>query len=306
MKKNQRVISKIYKIKRKFSYNKELAAFIFKLYPLLVSYFEDEDIVFNALKSVKIVIHPNLAEYVENNRELLKAMTPDEADGIAGLYISVPNVIYDRVKCKYEIESVERYILIRGEDLSSEIAKSSLIHEICHLIKSYYGEYEIREDTFVQRSGFVRAVRQIYMDENTKCAEIVFEDGLGLEEGFNEQAENEIAELLDIHAEPDTAYMIPNQIASVLMNLNIPDFKRRLIKAQLYHDNRDIEKELGIGFHEFLDLADICYFKTAMLICEDIDKETREERYNELYSYVEKTNKEIFQHIRTHRKAKEK
>lgn len=296
---------KLNKVLRKFSYNKDLMDFIKILYPELLDYFKDEDIILDSLLSVRIILCERVDEYIGNDEYLSILASPEDVGDIDGIFFSSPNLQYDTLKKEFLISGVSRYILVKG-DIKSDATKKALIHEICHLIKTGTNEFVIKHDTYVQRCGFTKITNQILLDEDKYSLETVFEDGKYLEEGFNELAAEEIGAKLEIEEGIDTEYLIPHQIANVIMNFNIPNIREKVIYAQLHHDYKDIENELGEGFFLFQDLADFAYVQTAMISQVDITKEERNKLYEDMLSYFENNHQEIIKKIREYRKSRER
>ena len=288
------------RITNKFGYNEELTSFLERIYPLLISYFKDEKLIYDALDDCRISLCNDLCKLAKSGPELYDALELTENIEICGAYLSEPYIYYNDEDKKFEIRSVQRDILINGSDLLYDEVKSSLIHEICHLIKSYNREFEIKNDLLIHRSGFLRTISRISREYSINADETIFTNGMGIEEGLNVYIEKEICNHIGINREVEDEYAIVYEMAKVLMKFPIEDMRDIIIKSQIYHNNDLIDTNLGEGFYKLQDFADEVYFKTFSLINNASNYDERDHIFEELCNYVNNNYKDIIESMRGH------
>ena len=295
-------------IVNKHNYNEELSDFIIRVYPILVDYFKDEETVYNALMSCPIVISDsvytafkeyNFLESMDKN-----SMVKPETLKIAnGAYESKPYISYDKEKKTYKVDKIDRIVAIKKAPLDDEITIGTLVHEICHLIKSYSKEYEISYDVLKQRCGFIEKLYHINSKDGIINKELIVggETGVGLEEGFNELAEEEITSRLIGKEYESKGYNIMKQYVNELLKIKIPYLKEALLEVQVTHDNTRINQILGDLFYKMIENTDKIYpLEVDMLnfLFSTKIKKAREvsERINEIID--NETNPIIFEGLR--------
>ena len=283
---------------------KELRKFIKTLIPHLNNYFGDEQLVKEAISSVNIILSPDLPEVVRDDEILSSSIDPDEVKDENGIYASIPHVIFDVKERIYKVDSVDRYILINANGLYYDETKSALIHELCHLIKSYKNEFVIKKDIIIQNAGFARIASQITRSDDRFEINIIHKTGIGLEEGFNICAENDIAAQMGLNTDLLNEYVIISEIARCMMDINIDGIKDKYLSSQITHDNKALDSELGVGFYMFTELADNVYDKSIDLARKHHNTQSLLSSFEDLYNYVKNNMHPIFEAIRAHRRER--
>ncbi|MBO4601428.1 MAG: hypothetical protein J5634_04275 [Bacilli bacterium] len=285
---------------KKYKYNKELSSFLKRLYPLLVDFFKDENLIYNALDNCEIIMCGDISEYARKDPSLYESLSLSDNIDLCGVYVSEPFVKYDKKSRTFKVDYIDRSILINGSDLYYDEVKAVLVHEICHLIKSYNHEFEVRNDVLTHRSGFLRTISIIKKEEGYCSDESSFSNGMGLEEGLNVYTEKLLCEKLGIYREVEDEYLIVYEMAKSLMMFPSENIQDIIIKAQIYHDNTLIDKKLGIGFYKLQDFSDEVYFKTFELINNASNYDEKNHIFKEMCEYVEANYKGIIESMHSH------
>lgn len=280
---------KIEEIIQKYNYNDELSNFLKEVYPKLVDYFGDENLVYSSLSNTEIVLCNNVYNCLDERNMLEmddeKVVKNDNLKQAAGVYCSKPQITYNKLENKYSLDKVDRIIAINANDLMHESTKACLIHEICHLIKSYYKEYEINNDTLVAHSGLINTIYQLNQNEGLVTKKVASEDGVGLEEGLNSVAEEDITSKVIGKEYKSSGYGVVNAVAR-----NVTSFDDNLIKefigAQTTHDTSKLSEILGQNYHELLSFTDNLYEKNLKLMSFTISPEERKQLEAELKDYI--------------------
>ena len=293
---------KIEEIIAKYNYPDTLGNLLRDIYPSLVSYFGDEDLIYNALLDTPIVLCANVYEcLVQNNMIDINDKSTVNVENLkqaGGVYCSKPDIKYKGLEKKYTIENVKRIIAINASTFDFVATKSTLIHEICHLIKSYYTEFTIKTDTLVERSGLITSTYHLNNQKGIVKRTLVFETGVGLEEGFNTVVQDEIAEK---HFGKDAL-----SIGYGLVKALSEDVKRyddnmlnEIIKAELYHDNSSLEKLMGEGYFKLIDFADKLYKLNLEVMNFNLTDEERKAKAEEIKNFVSNNYLAIKTEIKT-------
>lgn len=279
----------IEQIIEKYNYNLELSNFLRSVYPILCVYFGDENLVFNALNSTPIVLCSNVYDYLFKNNML-------DADGTAvvdkaslkqaaGAYCSKPNIKYENLENKYTVTNVSRVVAINASTLENDSTKSTLIHEICHLIKSCHNEYLIKDDTLIEKSGLITSIYQLNYENGQVKKTLVFEHNVGLEEGLNTLAQDEIASKLLGKDFGSFGYGIVKALAKDVVHLsdNIYD---EIMKAELYHDESKLKMQFGESFYKLMEFGDKLYKLNLEVMNFSLTEDERKLKADEIRKYV--------------------
>lgn len=270
----------IEKVIKKFNYSEYLAEFLRKLYPFLIEYFKDEELIFNALINTPIYIG-------YNSYDLLKKLDMLDSDGLvqdSDLKRS-SGVKSSKVKMSYSnnefvIDDVVRVVGIESSDITSEYAQDALIHELCHLIKSYYNEYSIDKDVLIQRDGLIRRFYKLSVGDNGVKKAFLKEYGIGFEEGLNTIAEEWIAKQVIGSDFKISGYQTIAQLAkNVLINQQI---LQEVIDAELY--KKDIN--LNGYYEEFIQITDKIYQVYLELFASMFDRVKFDKINQELHDLI--------------------
>ena len=245
---------KFEKIVQKHGYDIVFSSFLKDVYYELVKYFKNEEIVFEALFNTKIVSVENVYDYMKDN-DLLEdydtLVTNSDMKRSSGVCQSIPEIIYNPQTNTYNIVNVKRSVAVVNLDLSRTHSKATLIHELCHLIKSYYNEYTIEGNILISHSGLIESHYELSFDGTKVTKKLIKEIGVGLEEGLTSVDEEEITRSIVDSEYTASGYGVVNSVARNL--LQIPDIRDIIINAQIYHDKSEIYDKLGIEDYIILE-----------------------------------------------------
>ncbi|MBQ8901875.1 MAG: hypothetical protein IJY87_02265 [Bacilli bacterium] len=245
---------KFEKIVQRHSYDIVFSSFLKDVYYELVKYFKNEEIVFEALFNTKIVSVENVYDYMKDN-DLLEdydtLVTNSDMKRSSGVCQSIPEIIYNPQTNTYNIVNVKRSVAVVNLDLSRTHSKATLIHELCHLIKSYYNEYTIEGNILISHSGLIESHYELSFDGTKVTKKLIKEIGVGLEEGLTSVDEEEITRNIVDSEYTSSGYGVVNSVARNL--LQIPDIRDIIINAQIYHDKSEIYDKLGIEDYIILE-----------------------------------------------------
>ena len=274
---------------QKYGYNEELANFLRSAYPLYVEEFKDERIVYEAFMKTPIYLCDNVYECLKEHGHLDdredNEMVPLETLKVsAGVYDCAAKLSYNEYSKEYTITNEDRIVAINAYSLKIDSCKSTLVHELGHLIKAYYNEHTIKGDTLVEKSGFITRIYQL-SNENGRIKKTLWsETGVGLEEGLNAVLEEKImARLLGKADFRSMGYQTMKNIALNVMNAyKIPNLWNIFKEAQIYHDNTRVDEVLGQVFYKIMAFADKLYPLNVEILNMNTTKERREEADKEM------------------------
>ena len=173
-------------LKEKYGYPDELCIFLKELIPALVTYYGDDklDLIINALDNCEII---------DNNK-------------FFGHFHYKAQIDNGNLNIKYEIRLYKDFIS----------SKSTLIHEICHLIKTY-NRYVIKDDNLTVYCGLIEDSYKYNSEigdfESLHSKHTMFE------EMFNEEDTLQIDNILGIKY-PDGVYRFKGE-AETFINSNL-------------------------------------------------------------------------------------
>ena len=272
---------------KKHNYNEDIANYLRKAYPELVNYFNNEQIVYEALLNAPIKLTDNLYNCLKengflNNNQDAGVVSYDTLKVCAGVYHSEPNIKYDKSKEQYTIDSVNRIVAINAYSLVPDFSKGTLSHELCHLIKSYNNEYTIKGDTVVEKSGLITRIYQLKNNNGEVSKELWSETGVGLEEGLNAVAEEKVTS--NVIGQPYTTggYKTLREIAKNILNYNIPELHEIIKEAEIYHDNVRINSTLGETYYKLIEFTDKIYPLIVQISNINVGMEERKQIAEEL------------------------
>ena len=222
-----------------FNYDDNVKDILKKIYLPLVNYFHNEEMVYNTLKNVKIIFTNNVKDYLSLNGYL------DETAGemvssktlkiLSGVYSTIPIVSYNDADKSFHLDSVKRTIVVANY-LSDDLKKAALIHEICHAIKSYHNEYIIKDHLLFQSSGLIKKTYKLTKENTLVNKKLLEETNVGLEEGFNSLAEEQIMREVFSACYESCGFKVVSTAALNFENIDFQIFHDLIIKAELYHD----------------------------------------------------------------------
>ena len=283
-------------IVKKYGYNEKFSEFLKQVYDELVIYYKSEELVYEALLNTEIVNINNVYTYLKENG-LLESdntiVTEDDMKRSSGICHSLPEIVYNKVTNTYEFAYIKRVVGVTNLDLTSTSSKATLIHEICHLVKSYYNEYIIEGNILISHSGLIETYYELSFDGEKIVKKLVKEVGVGLEEGLTSVAEEDIIRKTVDSEYKSSGYGAVNDIARNL--LISPEIKEALINAEVYHNKSELFELLNNTNYQALEnLSDRIYklnlemFATIM----DFDK------MNEIAEQMKKILKEEYAPLR--------
>lgn len=274
---------------QKYGYNEELANFLRSVYPLYVEEFKDERIVYEAFMKTPIYLCENVYECLKEHGHLDdredNEMVPLETLKVsAGIYDCAAKVSYNEYSKEYTITNEDRIVAINAYSLKIDSCKSTLVHELGHLIKAYYNEHTIKGDTLVEKSGFITRIYQLSYENGRVKKTLWSETGVGLEEGLNAVLEEKImARLLGKADFRTMGYQTMKNIVLNVMNAyNIPDLWEIFKEAELYHDNTRVDAVLGDVFYNIIEFADRLYPLNVKILNINTSKEERNKTEKEM------------------------
>lgn len=294
------------KIVEKYNYSSEFSLFLEQVYRELINYYGNEELVFNALYNTKIVSVLNVYNYLKDNN-LLDSNNTMVQDGdlkrSSGVYQSIPQLSYSNGN--FRVDDIERVVAVVDFDLNDSSKKATLIHELCHLIKSYYNEYTIVDNKLITRSGLIESTYELKIDNGIVTKELIKEDGVGLEEGLTSVVEEEISRNIILKEYKSSGYGVVNVIARNL--LEIPNISNVIINAELYHDYKEIFSILDIfDYRELIRITDEVYKLVLLMFSQIFEQEKMQDtakKINEiLINYYKPLNQKISEDISTIRK----
>ncbi len=248
----------------KYHYEGALAEFLPKLYQEFINYFgkAKEPIIYEALLNTKIIACNNVYTAL-NERGLIErsnngfesAVGEGDLKRAAGVYHSLPNITYDPNSYQYNIEGAKRLVAINTSDFNSEYSKTVLIHELSHLIKSYYEEYSIDNGVLTSRSGLITTQEKLSIQNDCLVKTPILEESVGLEEGLTSIVEEDIAKVLVNPNYKVSGYGVVTAIARLIMDKF--QLKEDILNAQILNDKKGlIQKFDGLlpNFYERLSI----------------------------------------------------
>ncbi len=237
----------------KFNYDEDLANFLRKLYPEFINYFglDKEPIIYEALYNTPIVIGDNVYQILKDNDML------DEGDGYvvtsadlkraSGVYKSIPILTFENNE--FKITDVKRIVALI-KDFQGNFYKQTLIHELGHLIKSYYNEYKIDKDLLINRSGLIETQEKLLIKDGIIKTKLLKETSVGLEEALNSLMEEELTKKI---VDPNYKVSVYKTICDLVKIITEgTDLLTDILNAQVI-DNK--EELINIIDNKFIDGA---------------------------------------------------
>lgn len=241
---------------KKYNYDKEFSVFLYEVYNNLVSYYGNEDIIYNAFLNTKIINTSNIYDYLKENAMIDQDTLVTEKDlkRSSGIYTSKPLIVSSNNK--YKITEIKRVVLVKDFDINSTHKKATLIHELCHMIKSYEEEYIIKDNILLNRSGLIERYYKLNNKDNIVQMELIREKGVGLEEGLTTLSEEILTRNI-----VDKDYKQKGYGAVYILAKNLNEhLNESLVKyASVHHDKDLLYNSFGIDYQELENLSDIVY-----------------------------------------------
>lgn len=244
----------------KKGYSKSVCQALEKIVPACIMWLGEEykDLILEVVENTTIYT----CSERENIYDALKKVDNVENDGIvkeeelrmaSGVCSNVPQFSYK--DGKFNIDKVERYIMLKKSDFNSESDLRTFTHEFLHAVKAYKNAEYIKDDIFYSRSGFVESFYKLSVNESGDITkELIKESGVGAEEGANGLDEAEVMSIITGNEKTLEGYKILSVIAEEKDNLL--GLKEERIKASLLGDISSYkEKFNGNGEDIFTPLS---------------------------------------------------
>jgi len=248
----------------KFQYNEELKTFLTILYKELIKYLGSENagLIAEALSTTPIIFTNNVHRSLMEEEMLEEsfnnqAVQKSDFERSSGAHSSKAIIKYNQALNTFELESVKHVIIINAKDLNSVENKAALIHELSHLLKSFYLGYQIVGDILVERSGLMEKYYRLSYENNQVIKKFIGEKAVGLEEGLTAVMEKDL-----VRTFVDPEYEVTGYATSELL-------ARR--QCEEYHlRNELLNAELFGRKEELIQFYDTKFFVGAYAKLEDI------------------------------------
>ncbi len=258
----------------KYNYPEDLASFLRKLYPEFINYFglDKEPIIYEALLNTEIIIgdvYSTLKKYDMLEKDTSTVSNADLKRS-AGVYQSIPLIEYQNNS--FNITNVKRIVVVYKDNNSFN--KGTLIHELGHLIKSYYNEFKIEGDILTTKSGLIENTYHLSLNDGVITKNLIKEESIGLEEGLNSILEEEIAQKIvdpnyksgyGLLSDLTKILLTPESLKSAILNTEIMDEKSNIIKLM-------DEVFIKDSFNRFDNIFDKVYRLTLKRFSEVFDQ----------------------------------
>lgn len=212
-------------LKEKYNYNNELCSFLKKVIPALITYYgtDKTDLILSAIEDTEIHIqeeNEDMYEYL-NNYFNVKNKWNIPVNGAAFLeneYVLTGNVISSKTLLYIKQVFYGEYIPF---DYNNPICISNIVHELCHLVKSY-GTIDYKDGMLKSNSGLINEYYKCNIN-NGLLVEYKNEF-VGLEEAFNTVDEEEILKLMNIKCIKENEYVdMANMLKKLFVNSDIKE-----------------------------------------------------------------------------------
>ena len=284
----------IEKLIEKYNYPDDLANFLRDLYPWLIEYFgsDKKDIIDAMFLDTPIFTNTKSYEIVKKYGDLenLGIVKEDDFKRASGVCSFDVDLVYENEE--YKISNYKRVVSVSG-DISEDLAKAGLIHEICHAIKTYYNGFVILGDILIERDGLI--IRRSKLINDTDRVRKVFleEHNVAFEEGLNSLAEEWLAKkVIDPDYEVKGYGLITQMARNVVRGL---DCLQELVNAQIYKTDVDFIPE----YERLMAISDLIYQKNLKLFESIFDKEKFNKINAELQSMIINDYKPLIKEILT-------
>lgn len=285
----------------KYGYNEELASNLRNIYPYLVSYFKDEQAVFNALNNIPIVFCEDLYDCLVEH-DMLGAIdegaiaSPDDIRDAFGGHITNPQFKYNAESNSFELAESRQMIALNTRTITTNFTPT-MIHEICHAVKSYNNQYQIDGNIAVEYSGLSRRNYSLSVENGVVKRNLIDEPGIGFEEALTELTSERIYSAIIGKEYQSDNYNWTKRTAKGLFSYGVEDLGNIILEAQMYHDDSRLTAIFGDGYYEFLNMIDKVYDKELDFYNCTTDQEMNE-KTNEYNNFVSMQSPIVDQMIR--------
>ncbi len=279
---------------KKYNYPDDLANFLRDLYPWLIEYFgsDKKDIIDAMFLDTPIFTNTNSYEIVKKYGDLenLGIVKEDDFKRSSGVCSFDVDVIWENGE--YKIDKYKRVVSVSG-DISEDLAKSGLIHEICHAIKNYYNGFIVVGDILIERSGLIEKKSKLTYVNGRVKKQFIEEHNVAFEEGLNSLAEEWLAKkVIDPDYEVKGYGLITQMARNVVDGLGC---LKELVNAQIYKTDVGFIPE----YERLMAISDLIYEKNLKLFESIFDKEKFDKINAELQSMIINDYKPLIKEILT-------
>ena len=207
----------INELKSKYGYSEELSDFLSQLLPVIINYYGEEykDVILSALSNCEIHFQSKDEDTKEYLNSYFGVNKEWEMPSLAGaFYHNEVDIRNNQVVAKpiVYVKSVY-YGMYMPFDFNNDKQVSTLIHEICHLIKGY-GKLKNENGKIIDSTGLMK-VTYDYSQENGILEEK--HDMVGIEEALNDVETAQILEMMTGRKQEVTGYKAAGYSATRLL-----------------------------------------------------------------------------------------
>ncbi len=207
----------INELKFKYGYSEELSNFLSQLLPVIINYYGEEykDVILSALSNCEIHFQSKDEDTKEYLNSYFGVNKEWEMPSLAGaFYHNEVDIRNNQVVAKpiVYVKSVY-YGIYMPFDFNNDKQVSTLIHEICHLIKGY-GKLKNENGKIIDSTGLMK-VTYDYSQENGILDEK--NDMVGIEEALNDVETAQILEMMTGRKQEVTGYKAAGYSATRLL-----------------------------------------------------------------------------------------
>lgn len=207
----------INELKSKYGYSEELSDFLSQLLPVIINYYGEEykDVILSALSNCEIHFQSKDEDTKEYLNSYFGVNKEWEMPSLAGaFYHNEVDIRNNQVVAKpiVYVKSVY-YGIYMPFDFNNDKQVSTLIHEICHLIKGY-GKLKNENGKIIDSTGLMK-VTYDYSQENGILEEK--NDMVGIEEALNDVETAQILEMMTGRKQEVTGYKAAGYSATRLL-----------------------------------------------------------------------------------------
>ena len=280
-------------IVKKHGYVGDLKSFLKQVYDEFVLYYgsDQESIIYEAFLNCPLV-NENCYTALKSRGfldNILGDSLVSESDlkRASGVYSSHPTLVYDENTGKYQITDIKRIVVISNLDLKLEYVRSAIIHELSHLVKSYYNEFSVDDNNIlIEKSGLLERKYQLTGREKAINMHLIEERATGLEEGFTSLAEEEISKKI---INPDYKVSGYGTVTLVAKQLSqIPDALIKMKMAEIYKDKSELYETFGDDYYKLEEVVDKMYEYSLAQFASLFDRKKMQTITDEFNAYIDK------------------
>ena len=279
-------------LKNKFKYNDDLLNVLRKIIPALILYYGEDkkELILSAIEDTEIHIqseNEDMYNYLKNYFKVKKNWNISlNAAGFFETEYTLSGKTLSSNSLIYFIQN--HYGTYNPIDYSDNTFIINLIHELCHLVKTY-GRIDLIDGRFQVESGISK---EYYKYNASNGLLVLYEnEHVGLEEALNTIDEENIMNLINLDYDRHSGY---NEMANVLKRLldndEIKDiFKQSQFESDIWIDYfKEDSSKLSKLFDEWLILI---YTPIDIRIMDDKYQDKIDDIKNKINNLINKYNK---------------